>query len=377
MEAISLTIAGLGTVFYTSMFHFLVHVGGSTVIEKFQGYLNTVRIKNHDVDRAIHDSYLYVLDRMQEQCSLGPVNGWKSGMQIPEKIVDFVKMITKSKNQPYQWEFKQLYSLVDHLSHSIDKGTDPPDILISLPDLMTCEEPGPLLAAKILEKANITDPAFNKFFVEVFPDLFLYAFKEIGLKNRPKVNIVLTNEVLCKIYNEVRMNHCELTELKDDLLSLIYSEKERQLEFESNLEKKLSTIESDILDIRSKLIKQDAFSGSFGAIRGFILLWENERLRGIYPFNAPIITIGRDVFKTIILPDASVSRNHAQLYFQDHGLVILDFSLNGTLINMVRINKNEPTHINWGDTFKIGPFAFQITQDIPQSVLNFFITPTM
>ena len=376
MEAISITVAGLATVFYNSMFHFLVHVGGSTVIQKFQGYLNTVRIKNHDVDRAIHDSYKYTLSELQRKCSGESQNTKKSNIYKLEQVVGIVKRLTKVTKEPFKEEFGKLYGLVTDMSHSLDKNTPPPEIQISLPDLMTCEEPGIQLATMIIDKAGITNKEFREFFIKSFPDLFLFAFKEIGLKNRPKVNIVLTNEVLCKIYNEVKEKHTELKAFTEDLRTNIQLVQDKQVEFQANLDKKLADISAALSDIQQSTLKKDAFIGSFGPIRGFLLLSIEGRGIGFYPCNSPIVTVGRALTNMIILQGTKISRNHVQIYFKENGIVIQDTSSNGTSLNNLALKKNEMTPVNWGDIIKIESYEIELSLNIQEQIEQTFI-PTI
>ena len=72
-----------------------------------------------------------------------------------------------------------------------------------------------------------------------------------------------------------------------------------------------------------------------------------------WALQAPVMTIGRDQECAITLPDASVSRLHAQIVRQPAGFFIADLrSSNGAYLNGVRLTA--PGLIQPGDTLRIG-----------------------
>ena len=71
------------------------------------------------------------------------------------------------------------------------------------------------------------------------------------------------------------------------------------------------------------------------------------------PDNATTLTIGRRSDHDVILPDLSVSRNHALIVRRQGCLLIEDLdSANGVIVNSRRID--QPTEIFPGDEIMIG-----------------------
>lgn len=71
------------------------------------------------------------------------------------------------------------------------------------------------------------------------------------------------------------------------------------------------------------------------------------------PDHETTLTIGRRSEHDIVLPDLSVSRNHALIVCREESLFIEDLdSANGVLVNRLRIV--QPTEIHPGDEIMIG-----------------------
>lgn len=68
-----------------------------------------------------------------------------------------------------------------------------------------------------------------------------------------------------------------------------------------------------------------------------------------------VLSIGRDM-KTvnIVLKDESVSRTHCILYFRGNQIILQDYSMNGTLVNGKKIEKEKEYPLHQGDRIQIG-----------------------
>jgi pSer/pThr/pTyr-binding forkhead associated (FHA) protein len=67
------------------------------------------------------------------------------------------------------------------------------------------------------------------------------------------------------------------------------------------------------------------------------------------------MTIGRDAENDIVLAAASVSRWHAMLFRDADGLLLLDLeSTNGTRLNGLLVQPEEPIRLAHGDVIQIG-----------------------
>lgn len=79
------------------------------------------------------------------------------------------------------------------------------------------------------------------------------------------------------------------------------------------------------------------------------------------PLKKQRYIIGRQSDAGIRLPDASVSRQHAELVIDDDRMVIKDLgSSNGTFVNRKRVNQMDLTA---GDLVSVGPFVFVVCID--------------
>jgi pSer/pThr/pTyr-binding forkhead associated (FHA) protein len=87
-------------------------------------------------------------------------------------------------------------------------------------------------------------------------------------------------------------------------------------------------------------------------------------------------TIGSDPDNTIVLPDETVSPNHATVSFQEGAWTVEDLgSDSGIIFKGKRVNK---VVLSNEDTFQIGSFTFHFTEaDIPDTRDQFFETVTI
>lgn len=80
------------------------------------------------------------------------------------------------------------------------------------------------------------------------------------------------------------------------------------------------------------------------------------------------ITIGRSVSCDICLLDATVSREHAALTWnEDRGILVDLKSSRGTLLNGIRLEPQAPTPVAAGDLLTIGPWTFRLHRPGEQS----------
>jgi pSer/pThr/pTyr-binding forkhead associated (FHA) protein len=95
-------------------------------------------------------------------------------------------------------------------------------------------------------------------------------------------------------------------------------------------------------------------------MRRHYLLFETGSLqKTIYPL-LEATTIGRDMRNSILLADASVSRNHARLRFWQGFWMVEDLgSRNGIIINSERVEK---ASLKPGDSFRVGETIFTLVE---------------
>ncbi len=87
---------------------------------------------------------------------------------------------------------------------------------------------------------------------------------------------------------------------------------------------------------------------------------QNQHLGGYQIGTLSEVRIGRGRSNQVILPDSTVSRDHARLIRQGEAYLLIDQSRNGTLINGKKVNN---VRLAGGDEFVVGPFKLQLDED--------------
>ena len=78
------------------------------------------------------------------------------------------------------------------------------------------------------------------------------------------------------------------------------------------------------------------------------------------------MTIGRAAENDIVLAAATVSRQHAMLFPDDVGMLLVDLeSTNGTLLNGVLVRPDEPVRLADGDVIQLGAVVARYTAPSP------------
>jgi phage tail-like protein len=73
--------------------------------------------------------------------------------------------------------------------------------------------------------------------------------------------------------------------------------------------------------------------------------------------NVPVITIGRDLGNSVVLPETRVSRHHAEIRLESSGVILTDVgSPNGTYVDGVRLLAHQPHLLLPGSVVQIGPY---------------------
>ncbi len=79
-------------------------------------------------------------------------------------------------------------------------------------------------------------------------------------------------------------------------------------------------------------------------------------------------TIGRGPGSEICLPDGAVSRRHARLVWRDDAWHLIDEGgVNGTWLNGVRLEPEQPAQISRGDRIRLGPWTVQVNGEDPDT----------
>jgi FHA domain len=82
-----------------------------------------------------------------------------------------------------------------------------------------------------------------------------------------------------------------------------------------------------------------------------------------YPIPATGIVIGRDAGCDVVVPQAEVSRRHAEIVPAQSGYVLTDLSTNGVFVNGDRVKYS--TLLGRGDVIRLGSEEFRFHADVP------------
>jgi phage tail-like protein len=90
---------------------------------------------------------------------------------------------------------------------------------------------------------------------------------------------------------------------------------------------------------------------------GQLIVRLGEAVVQIVSLNAPVITIGRELGNSVVLPEARVSRHHAEIRLESSGVILIDVgSPNGTYVDGVRLLAHQPHLLLPGSVVQIGPY---------------------
>jgi phage tail-like protein len=79
--------------------------------------------------------------------------------------------------------------------------------------------------------------------------------------------------------------------------------------------------------------------------------------------NVPVITIGRELGNSVVLPETRVSRHHAEIRLESSGVILIDVgSPNGTYVDGVRLLAHQPHLLLPGSVVQIGPYQLLYQQ---------------
>ncbi len=90
---------------------------------------------------------------------------------------------------------------------------------------------------------------------------------------------------------------------------------------------------------------------------GQLIVQLGETIVQTVSLNTPVLTIGRDLGNSIVLPETRVSRQHAEIRLESSGVILVDVGTpNGTYVDGVRLLAHEPHLLLPGSVVQIGPY---------------------
>jgi hypothetical protein len=319
----------------SAVVHFAFHKIGEGTIHYVKHRFFHDLLKNHDVAKALHESYI-------------------AAMTILEK--DALKEAPKEDRKAIGEGFSRLRS-------GAEQFFSPEGSVGNAQVVEMLENPGTLadLVSEICAAAGPLPEAVRNRVRDSFPDAFAYSFKEIGIKGNEKVRAVITHQMLNEVRNSGRAAQAKLADIQGklgDLAGLVSAnDSMRQFEarFGRSIEEGLRGVSFQVAEVKEML--KEALEG--GRLVGYAMVFDkdgNPLTR--HPLKGAVSTIGRDEGNTIPLAHGGVSGRHAELRVEGNFFILRDLgSRNGTYIGTEKI-KVKP--ISFGVRFKVGPFAIEL-----------------
>jgi phage tail-like protein len=91
-----------------------------------------------------------------------------------------------------------------------------------------------------------------------------------------------------------------------------------------------------------------------------IVVYHDGRIVRTLPVNVAVVTIGRSPANVLPLPNASVSRLHAELRRTPEAIILTDVgSVNGTYVGDTALLPHQPLQLAAGALIRIGPFVLR------------------
>jgi Inner membrane component of T3SS, cytoplasmic domain len=324
----------------SAVFHAAVHLAGHESYEAFKLSLDKRLLKNHDVAQALRDSYRASLRIMKHL--------YKSTETDPARI--------KSANSVFKRLQKQAPRLFDNLTGALEDAPSERGLSSNL-------SPSDSLTNEVIKLAQPIDESMEAFLRESFAPAFKYAFVELGLKRNTSVRAILTHGILRRVEESVTRTEQEIEELRQALSENRVERVmlEEMKGFEQHFRAVAGTLNEmidrfeEVRDSNQRLIAliEKSRIGE-GVLRGFVLTCAEDGCplvcKRAYKRE---IRIGRGEHNDIVLPDRTVSADHALVTFEASHAKIRDLgSRNGTLVEGVPVRFESP--VSFGQEIVVG-----------------------
>jgi hypothetical protein len=324
----------------SAIFHAAVHVAGHESYEAFKLSLDRRLLKNHDVAQAMRDSFRVSLRILKDL--------YKGTETDPARI--------KSANAAFKRLQKQAPGLFEEPAGMLEDAPSEQALSSNL-------SPSESLTNEVIKLAQPIDESLEAFLKDSFAPAFKYAFVELGLKRNTSVRAILTHGILQRVEESVRRTEQEIEELRKALsenrIERVMQEEMKALEqhFQAaagNMNEMMERFE-EVRDSNQRLIAliEKSRIGE-GVLHGFVLTCAEDG----YPLVCKRaykreVRIGRGEHNDIVLPDRTVSADHALVTFEASHAKIRDLgSRNGTLVDGVPVRFESP--VSFGQEILVG-----------------------
>jgi hypothetical protein len=307
--------------------------------EKIIGYLKRPeRLKNDEVGQALRKAKLAALRTLRADYKKRNSHD-VAGLTAFDALL---KLPSESDSSPNDATLDQWLS--GDYAHSI------------VPDLFTrFDQPIP--------------PRLRRFLEERFPGTFVFAFREVGIKGNDRVRAVIFEALLHKIADSSDAIRTDLGRNDQVLLESLRELGHRLDESQTSLSSLLQELRHEIARVSVHANAHLLGDGRVSAFlrisddEGYIIRTETVRRRQI--------VIGRGDRASLELDDRNISREHADLLFDDDGVTVVDRqSTHGTFVEGRKVvNEKLP----YGAMVSIGRFRLEVLS--PQTRLEERVTP--
>ncbi|MBI3267407.1 MAG: FHA domain-containing protein [Planctomycetes bacterium] len=350
MDLVTLgVVSQLGEAFFNAA----VDSVGQATFSHLKYRVSTRWINNHDVAKTLHESYVASLTILEKQHAKTPLD-----RPTRDTAAQAFSRLRKLSDQyfPLKGEGASVFSDAD------------------MADLLSNQAAAQPMQEALLRAAEPMPPSMRNLLAASFLTSFLYAFKELGLKQNDKVRAVILHEMMTDLRESARIADVKLDNLQQDLSRLLPSlEKldalrEFQRQFQDSITDSLKSISSGVAEIASgqrelkeMLAKLAEAKQGEGPVKAYLLVYDQDgQPLARHPVGTSLVTIGRVKENKIQLPHSAVSGRHAELHAEGKYFVLRDVgSTNGTLVgdDPQRIRQ---AVINFGQVFRIGPYRIEL-----------------
>ncbi len=286
---------------------------------------------NHDVRRALEESYRLALDMLKDHVKKAPATA--SERRGVCEVVDMLRTRTDD-----------LFSEAP-LERTKDEPIDTLDsIARRLPDAM-------------LSVSSARSTLLDSLIREHFIADFVFVFREIGLKTNGRVRAALVYDLLSDVQNRTTESQTTLLQIQAAVQALIDREEDapRRALFEQALADRLGTMQESLRRIEvAQAPREDAPAG-------FVVIRDVDG-SGItrYPLFNRANIVGRDRRCHVPLSSTDVSLHHAEITPEAGAYVVKDLgSLNGTRLHSTGETIGRRV-IQPGESLRIGPYVIEI-----------------
>lgn len=331
MDPITCGIALVGAV-GGALWHAVVDIGAHETFHKLRERFQRSTLQNHDVIRVLREAYQAALSMVEKELR---ARHWYA--------------LPRADQEQAAASLKTLRGKAEQIFPN-----DAPSSDETAPDFLEPGESADRISKAVLAEAGPMPGKLREIFESSFADLFVFCFKELGLKRDEKVRSVLYYE----LFQELR------ADLSRVIGAVQAQESQRRVEerFHAFAEEALGEIRGGVARIEEKVTRiEEMLRKPQGEVRGYAFVFaESGQELSRHPIASGALTIGRDAVNTIQLPDAAVSGRHAEIVAQGMFFVVRDLgSMNGTFVGKQQV-KSKP--VGFGDRIGIGPFVIELRE---------------